>query len=66
MNVTVNGKRVTLKSAVSIAHLLEELGYRDTRFAVARNTEFVPRSKYDSVTLEDGDNVDIVAPMQGG
>ena len=34
--------------------------------AVAHNEEFVPRSRYASLQLQEGDRLEIVAPMQGG
>ena len=40
--------------------------YSDGKVAVAINGEFVPRSRYDSVQLKDGDAVEVVAPVGGG
>ena len=34
--------------------------------AVAVNQVFVPRSRHVDTTLKEGDQVEIVAPMQGG
>lgn len=34
--------------------------------AVAINGEFIPRSAYEEVSLQDGDKVDVVAPVGGG
>jgi sulfur carrier protein len=45
---------------------LAAAGYRDGFFAVAINHEFIPRSLYHTVILKDGDEVDVVVPMQGG
>ena len=36
------------------------------RFVIAINREFVPRSDYASVILEDGDEIDLVRPVWGG
>jgi sulfur carrier protein len=38
----------------------------DTAFAVAVNGEFVPRTRYNAVTLNHGDTLDIVSPVGGG
>ncbi|MDX1796794.1 MAG: sulfur carrier protein ThiS [Hydrogenovibrio sp.] len=64
--VSINGEVRQFPASISIAQLLEALAYRQTRFAVALNETFVPRSQYDHQTVADGDRIDIVAPMQGG
>jgi sulfur carrier protein len=38
----------------------------EAAFAVAINGEFVPRTQYDTVTVKDGDALDIVSPVGGG
>ena len=65
MNVTVNGVPEQLEGAVDINSLLKARGQAGP-VAVAVNGEFVPRSSYDTQTLRDGDEIEIVAPMQGG
>lgn len=40
--------------------------YHSKKCAVAVNGEFVPRSDYPEVVLNDGDTVDVVAPVGGG
>jgi sulfur carrier protein len=35
-------------------------------FAVAVNTQFVPKSSYSDYTLQAGDVVDIISPVTGG
>lgn len=35
-------------------------------FAVAVNTEFVPKSGYATRTLQAGDRLEIIAPVTGG
>jgi sulfur carrier protein len=66
MRVTVNAEEVELGDPGTVAELLEQCGYGDARVAVAVNEEFVPRSTYAGTKLNDGDRVDVVAPMQGG
>lgn len=65
MTVTVNGEPATLPAPCTVTELLQARGA--TRgVAVAVNETFVPRSQYDSTRLQDGDTIEIVAPMQGG
>lgn len=65
MNITINGQKITA-AARNIADALNENGYAGKIVAVARNGEFVPRTAYADTALNDGDALDIVAPMQGG
>ena len=65
MKLTVNGYAMSLDAEVSVGDLLRQRD-PESRVAVAVNGEFVPRARYDDVILQDGDDVEIVAPMQGG
>lgn len=53
-------------AATTLADALIELGYEQAHVATALNGEFVPRSMRATTTLNPGDHLDIVAPMQGG
>lgn len=65
MKLNINGKLESLDGEHTIASLLHHRG-QDGRVAVAVNEEFVPRAAYGEVALKEGDEVEIVAPMQGG
>lgn len=41
-------------------------GYHSSHMAVAINGTFVPKSAHETLQVNDGDEIDIVAPMQGG
>jgi sulfur carrier protein len=41
-------------------------GFDAAKVAIAVNEDFVPRSQYESYCLENGDQVDVLAPVQGG
>ena len=68
MKYIINGEAQDFNgSAMNIQSLLHTLGYApEQRIAVAVNLEFVPRSAHGSHLLSDGDDIEIVAPMQGG
>ena len=66
MKITLNSQPLELDKPLNVAELLNQNGYADKIVAVARNGEFIPRSTYGDVQTEDGDEFDIVAPMQGG
>lgn len=45
---------------------LTELGFTSPAIATALNGDFVPRDAHDTTRLNDGDRVEVLAPMQGG
>ena len=66
MKIIVNGEERALTKALDITTFLDEAGYGDMLVAVAVNGAFVPRGTYSETMLQNGDSVEIVAPMQGG
>ncbi|MCC7304834.1 MAG: sulfur carrier protein ThiS [Alphaproteobacteria bacterium] len=66
MKIIINGRPKTLCGTPDLANLLESEGYKGKTVAVARNGTFVSREEYAHTNLEDGDAIEIVAPMQGG
>ena len=65
ITVRINGETQTLNETVSIAALLERRGQK-AGVAVAINGEFVSKSQHASHILNDADEIEVVAPMQGG
>ena len=63
--VRINGEPASLADGSTLAAALAGRGV-DGSFAVAVNEEFVPRSRYAACILRDGDDIEVVAPMQGG
>ena len=65
MRILVNGAwRET--PAVLLAEALEQLGYADGVVSTAVNGEFVAVAARVRTRLQDGDALEILAPMQGG
>ena len=64
--LTINGKRVELDGPTPLTDYLESKGLAGRQIAVAVNGDVVPREKHPSVTLGDGDRVEIVRPVGGG
>lgn len=64
MNIQLNGQYI-----ITQAKNLSELMYEqqiDIACATAFNGTFVPKSQYDSQYLEDGCQIEVLSPMQGG
>ena len=65
MRVIVNGESREIDSK-SVAALLSELEYEGTHFAIALNYDVVPRNRWSVTPLNTGDEIEIIAPRQGG
>jgi len=66
MNIVVNGEPKEIAPDTDIHTLMETLGYDKNVGAVAVNMTFVASDKYDSTILQEGDEVEILAPVCGG
>lgn len=66
IKVSVNGEVKEIAEGLNIHQLIEALDYKIKGFAVAVNTTFVPISRYNVTVIEEGDLIDILAPVQGG
>jgi thiamine biosynthesis protein ThiS len=64
--IQVNGEERRVPAGLSIAAMLAELGLDPQRVAVERNRDVVPRSSLGDVTVEDGDQYEIVHFVGGG
>ena len=65
IRVVVNGEAAET-GAVTVAELVAELGYPESRVATARNGDFVARGARGQTKLAPDDRIEIVAPRQGG
>lgn len=61
-----NGQSESIKKDMLLMQALKLWGYQGVSFAVAINCAFVPRSQFEQTRLTEGDEVEIVTPMQGG
>ena len=66
IKVSVNGEIKQINEGMTLKELLEALGFAKGGFAVAINVTFVPVNRYDETILQEGDKIDILAPVQGG
>ncbi len=66
LRLTINGKERDLRSGSTLSELLRELEISSPHFAVALNYQVVPKSKYETTPVEDGDKIEIVHAVGGG
>ncbi|MCB1049147.1 MAG: sulfur carrier protein ThiS [Acidobacteria bacterium] len=64
MNITLNG--APLQTEIQdLARFLNSL-FSETRVAVAINGSFVPRAQFEHTQIHEGDELEVLSPMQGG
>lgn len=65
MKIIFNGESIDVQGR-TLAAVLDELGHSTANVATAVNEEFVPATLRDTVELNAGDRLEVVAPRQGG
>jgi sulfur carrier protein len=69
MELFINGDArqfSALRDPLTVAALVDMLGYAGKRIAVERNGEIVPRGRHSEVFLASGDRIEIVVAVGGG
>ncbi|GMA63446.1 sulfur carrier protein ThiS [Alicyclobacillus fastidiosus] len=66
MNITVNGKRLETPAGLSVNQLLEELQLGEERIAVEHNRRILDGKEFATLTLQEGDTLEIVRFVGGG
>jgi len=66
INLMVNGKPRPIDSSVDLETYLASFGFNLRFIAVGYNGEVVKKDQFASLTLKDGDVLEIVRPVGGG
>jgi len=66
LKISLNGVERQIDPATSVAALLAENGYAESKIAVEVNREIVPKSAHARRLLHDGDRVEVVQALGGG
>lgn len=66
MRLSLNGERTELTDGTTVAELVADRADQDRRVAVAVNSEVVPRSAWASTSLDEDDDVELLAAVAGG
>ena len=66
LNIIINGELRQFAPGLTVATLIEQLGYSGKRIAIERNGEIVPKSQHATTTLLSGDQLEIVVAVGGG
>ncbi len=62
----VNGENESIAGGMTVKEYLDGRGYDASKSAVLLNGKVVPRAEFGSVTLSDGDSMEIVSFVGGG
>ena len=65
MHVLINHIRHELAEGATLAEALA-LANACPPFAAAINLAFVPKTRYEQILLQEGDQIEIIAPITGG
>ncbi|MGW6207325.1 sulfur carrier protein ThiS [Streptomyces sp. NPDC055089] len=66
VNVSVNGKAVTLVPGTTLDVLVASMTSASSGVAAALNETVVPRGQWPAAALADGDRVEVLTAVQGG
>jgi len=66
IRVRLNGVERDFEDGTTVAAMFERLGRTPQGAAVERNREVVPRARFATTTLEDGDVLEVVQLVGGG
>lgn len=66
MQVVVNGTRQEVPPGMKLSQLLDQLKVRPERVAVEVNLNIIHRQQYNQVSLNDGDQIEIIGFVGGG
>lgn len=66
VKIAINGQPRTFEAPLNLYDVLAQEDMIGMMIAVARNSEVVPKDRWAETALQDGDEIEIVAPMQGG
>jgi thiazole synthase len=66
ITLVINGDEKRVEEGQTLASLLESMEIVPNKVAVERNREIVPKSTYNDVMIENGDQLEIVHFIGGG
>ena len=66
MKLFINGEEKHFDAVSNIQDVMQQTGMLERKAAVALNGGFISKTQYEHTTIKDGDQLEIIAPMQGG
>ena len=65
-NLKINGNDIELKTAVTIAQMIEEREVTGKMFVVEQNLAIIPKEEYSTTKVKENDVIEIVGFFGGG
>lgn len=66
MKIILNGEPYECEADTSLLAIAQALSLEGKRYAIEHNKEIVPKAQHEQVTLQDGDQVEVVQAIGGG
>ena len=66
ITITFNNQTLHLEKLLTLHDLLQKKGYHQPYFAITLNQHLIPRAHYANTFLNEGDQIELITPMQGG
>ncbi|MDR0365028.1 MAG: sulfur carrier protein ThiS [Bacteroidales bacterium] len=66
MNIIINNNSREVAEGCTLERLIDEIGYKEFKFAVAVNNQVVKKTAWDETILYDGDKVIVIKAVSGG
>jgi sulfur carrier protein len=65
IEITLNAEIIQIKPDTTLAEFLKEQDLSGS-LGVAIDMEFIPKDKYEQIVLQQGNSIDVLAPVCGG
>jgi sulfur carrier protein len=66
MNIMLNAQPISTSDNLTLEAFLQQQNNLPDQFAIAVNKSFVAQSLYATTLLSNGDDIELLVPMQGG
>jgi sulfur carrier protein len=66
VKIILNGEPYECEAGTNLLAIAKALSLEGKRYAIEHNKEIVPKAKHEKVTLQDGDEVEVVQAIGGG
>ena len=66
MEITVNGEKQTLDSAMTVGELLAKLGIDPETVVIELNLDILDRASHGDTAISEGDSIEIIRMVDGG
>lgn len=66
IKIILNGENQKINAGQNLESILSTVKNLPDTFAIAVNERFIPKTSYHDIKIYEGDNIELLVPMQGG